>query len=317
MVLLAGEAGIGKTALVRAFASAANVPIHAGSGEPLAVPALLGPLHDIAVTLGEPIVEAADPSAVARALLAALAARGPAVVVVEDCHWADVATLDVLRVAARRFERVPAVLLVTYRDDGERTSRSACLPGTSPRLRAWFGSSRVRSRRTLWALDVAAVIGTNVDPVLLADVSGADPAAVEECTAAGILVAEGRQLQFRHELTRAAVEEAISPPRRALLHGAVARILAAAPIPDHARIAHHAAAAGQDRLVVAHAPAAAAEAGGAGSFARRSRSGSERWWWRRSRGGWVRSWQSARSPGSRTSRACGGGARRAGPVGGR
>ncbi|MDX6476336.1 MAG: hypothetical protein QOH95_1847, partial [Gaiellaceae bacterium] len=116
------------------------------------------------------------------------------------------------------------------------------------------------------ALDIASVIGANVDPALLAEISDANTTAVEECIASGILVAYGGQLQFRHELTRAAVEEAISPPRRALLHAAVAQALAGARKIDHARIAHHAAAAGLDQLVATHAPAAAAEAERAGSF---------------------------------------------------
>lgn len=122
LVLLAGEAGIGKTALVRAFASTAGALVHLGSCEPLVVPAPLAPLYDIAATLGPPLTDAlaraADAPAVARTLLESLAARGPAVVVLEDVHWADAATLDVLRVGARRVERVAAVLLLTYRDDG-------------------------------------------------------------------------------------------------------------------------------------------------------------------------------------------------------
>jgi DNA-binding CsgD family transcriptional regulator/tetratricopeptide (TPR) repeat protein len=322
VVLVVGEAGIGKTALVRSFASAAGVPVHLGSCEPLAVPAPLGPLHDVAATLGDPIAEMSDPAAVARALLAAVAARGPVVVVVEDCHWADGATLDVLRVTARRIEQVPAVLLLTYRDDGaadepvrvfagdvasmanvvrleprrlsaEAVGALAVEAGLDPgRLLETTGGNpflvaeslavpdrlpptvrdAVLARTTRLsmpargALDIAAVLGANVDPALLVRVSAVDPAGLEECVACGILVAESGQLQFRHELTRAAVEEAISPPRRALLHGSVARMLATARNPDHARIAHHAAAAGEERLVMAHAPTAAAEAERAGSF---------------------------------------------------
>lgn len=321
-ILLAGEAGIGKTTLVRAFASTAGVPVYFGSCEPLAVPAPLGPLHDIAGTLAEPIAETTDPATVARALLAVIAARGPAIVVVEDCHWADGATLDVLRVAARRIEQVPVVLLVTYRDDGaadeairafagdvatmvnvvrleprrlsaEAVGALAAEAGLDPgRLLQTTGGNpflvaeslavpdrlpptvrdAVLARATRLsmtargALDIASVIGANVDQALLAGISAADPTALEECIACGILVAEGGQLQFRHELTRAAVEEAISPPRRALLHGAVAHLLEAARIPDHARIAHHAAAAGEDALLMIHASAAAADAERAGSF---------------------------------------------------
>ena len=322
VVLLAGEAGIGKTALVRAFGSVVDVPVHVGSCEPLAVPSPLGPLLDIAVTLGEPIVEAADLSAVARALLASLAAQGPAVVVVEDCHWADEATLDVLHVAARRFERVPAVLLVTYRDDGARDEPIRVLAGEiattasvvriEPRrlsadaVGALAADAGLDPRRLFettggnpflvaeslavpdrlpptvrdavlaravklsmaarGALDVAAVIGATVDLALLMAVSAADATAVEECIGSGILVAEGAQLRFRHELTRAAVEEAISPPRLALLHGAIAQLLGSSQRPDHARITHHASAAGLDGLVALYAPAAAIEAERAGSF---------------------------------------------------
>ena len=41
----------------------------------------------------------------------------PTLVVVEDAHWADALTLDVLRLLARRIEDVPLVVVVTYRDD--------------------------------------------------------------------------------------------------------------------------------------------------------------------------------------------------------
>jgi AAA ATPase domain len=180
VVLLAGEAGIGKTALVRAFASVAKVPVHVGGCEPLAVPSPLGPLHDIAATLGEPIAGAADPSTVARALLAAVIGRGPAVVVVEDCHWADSATLDVLRVAARRFERVPAVLLLTYRDDGAASEPIRVLPGD---IATTANVVRLEPRR----LSAEAVGGlaaeSGLDPDRLLDMTGGNPILVTESLA--------------------------------------------------------------------------------------------------------------------------------------
>ena len=43
--------------------------------------------------------------------------RAPTVLVVEDVHWADDATLDVLRYPGRRIADLPAVLVITYRDD--------------------------------------------------------------------------------------------------------------------------------------------------------------------------------------------------------
>ena len=41
----------------------------------------------------------------------------PAVVVIEDAHWADQATLDVLRVLGRRVTSLPILALVTYREE--------------------------------------------------------------------------------------------------------------------------------------------------------------------------------------------------------
>ena len=41
----------------------------------------------------------------------------PAVVVFEDVHWADEATLDLLRFLGRRIDRTSALLVCTYRDD--------------------------------------------------------------------------------------------------------------------------------------------------------------------------------------------------------
>src|SRR5690606_27202796 len=51
------------------------------------------------------------------AVLDDLASGEPALVVIEDAHWADEATLDLLRYLGRRCERARALLAVTYRDD--------------------------------------------------------------------------------------------------------------------------------------------------------------------------------------------------------
>jgi hypothetical protein len=56
--------------------------------------------------------------AVVRALLDELAApTWTTIAVVEDAHWADEATLDVLRHVGRRLDGLHAVVVVTYRDD--------------------------------------------------------------------------------------------------------------------------------------------------------------------------------------------------------
>jgi DNA-binding CsgD family transcriptional regulator len=122
LVLVAGEAGIGKTALVRAFCEGARPSrVLWGACDALFTPRALGPFVDIADDVGGELGAVVAEGAAAGALLAALtrSLRGhpPDVVVLEDLHWADEATLDVLRLLARRIESLPALVLATYRDD--------------------------------------------------------------------------------------------------------------------------------------------------------------------------------------------------------
>src|SRR6478735_5860400 len=123
-VLVLGEAGIGKTTLLRAFLATQNgrARLLSGACEDLLTPRALGPLRDAARSTGGPLADAlaktADPDLVFAAVSDQLAARPtPTVLVVEDAHWADSATLDVLRYIGRRIQDLPAVLVVTYRDD--------------------------------------------------------------------------------------------------------------------------------------------------------------------------------------------------------
>jgi DNA-binding CsgD family transcriptional regulator len=126
LVLVHGEAGIGKTALVRRFCAHTleSVRVLWATCDPLFTPRPLGPLLDIARAtdgeLREQVESGGQPYDVARALADELDTRSPSVVVVEDLHWADEATLDVLRLCARRVESVPALLILTYRDDALR-----------------------------------------------------------------------------------------------------------------------------------------------------------------------------------------------------
>ena len=123
LVLVAGEAGVGKTALLRHFCErhAKDARVLWGDCDALFTPSPLGPLVDIAALTGgeleELVAAGAPPHAVAAAVLGELARRDPAIVVLEDAHWADEATLDVLRLLARRIATVPALLVASYRDD--------------------------------------------------------------------------------------------------------------------------------------------------------------------------------------------------------
>jgi DNA-binding CsgD family transcriptional regulator len=122
-VFVGGEAGVGKTALLRELASRCDSrvqPLWAGC-EPLLAPRPLGPFSDLADELGDPLGEvvrgAGTPHEVASCLLDQVRDSGPTLLVVEDLHWADEGTLDVLRLLAHRMQDAALLLVVSHRDD--------------------------------------------------------------------------------------------------------------------------------------------------------------------------------------------------------
>lgn len=113
IALVTGEAGAGKTSLVQRFTADSKARILWGLCDDLLTPRPLGPFRDM---LGR--ADAGLFSAFLDAIVAELDRRPhPAVAVVEDAHWADEATLDAIRFVGRRIGRMPALLVVTYRDD--------------------------------------------------------------------------------------------------------------------------------------------------------------------------------------------------------
>jgi DNA-binding CsgD family transcriptional regulator/energy-coupling factor transporter ATP-binding protein EcfA2 len=124
LVLVSGEAGIGKSSLVRAVRGLlpAERRLLVGHCDDLGTPRTLGPFRDLVGSVGTELTRALAEGGERDAVLAALRAEldwagHPTVLVVEDVHWADEATLDVLRYLARRIADLPAVLVLTYRDD--------------------------------------------------------------------------------------------------------------------------------------------------------------------------------------------------------
>jgi DNA-binding CsgD family transcriptional regulator len=123
VALVTGEAGIGKTSLVRAFAASAGMRarVLVSACDDLMAPRTLGPLRDAAAGSSGPLAAAlADGQpvdAVFSGLLDELAADPPTVLAIEDLQWADDATLDVLGYAARRIEPTGGLLVLTCRDD--------------------------------------------------------------------------------------------------------------------------------------------------------------------------------------------------------
>ena len=121
LVLVSGEAGIGKTSLVEHFADD-HQRVLWGACDALFTPRPLGPLYDIAhQTRGKLLAsleEEAPQTAIFSAVLNELENAEPlSLVVIEDAHWADQSTLDLLKFLGRRISRIKSMIIVTYRDD--------------------------------------------------------------------------------------------------------------------------------------------------------------------------------------------------------
>lgn len=184
VVLVPGEAGGGKTALLRQFCAdaGARARVYSAACDPLFTPRPFGPLLELAgaitAELGRDdelaalVAAPGDAFDVATELLRELRLAAPAVVVIEDVHWADEATLDVIRLLARRVGAVPLLLVLSYRDDH--------LERTHP-LRLTIGelgeAGRVLSRLSLPGLSRAAVAE------LAGRAAGVDPGELHERTA--------------------------------------------------------------------------------------------------------------------------------------
>jgi predicted ATPase len=123
LALLGGEAGAGKSAVLRQFANevGADASVLLGQCDPLATPHPLSPLFDMASAeprLERLLNERTPRDHLFRAVLNRLATGNrPVLFAVEDAHWADEATLDLLRYLGRRIASTRALAVVTYRDD--------------------------------------------------------------------------------------------------------------------------------------------------------------------------------------------------------
>ncbi len=130
IVLVSGEAGIGKTSFVKAISESFQPPVRVlwGACDPLFTPRPLGPIYDIA-TGGFPhlldrLNSGADWLATAAELHKILRESPvPILLVFEDIHWADEATLDLVKYLGRRIQQTKTVLVLTYREDEAGSKR--------------------------------------------------------------------------------------------------------------------------------------------------------------------------------------------------
>lgn len=123
-LLVTGESGIGKTSLVKTFCKSIQptCKVYQGSCDALFAPRPLGPILDIIWQLhGSEWVDTgsiADRSALFGRFHHELATLDETtVIVIEDIHWADEATLDFIKFFARRITRLHCLFILTYRDD--------------------------------------------------------------------------------------------------------------------------------------------------------------------------------------------------------
>jgi DNA-binding CsgD family transcriptional regulator len=332
LVLVTGEAGAGKTALARRFTDEHrdSARILWGACDALFTPRALGPLLDVAEETGGDLAAAtaddAGPHEVANALLRELGRRASTILVIEDLHWADEATLDVVRLLGRKADTAPALVLGTYRDDeldlrhplrvvlGELARAGGIERFELPRLSLEAVAQLAEPygidadelyRRTagnpFFLSEVLASGDREIPPTvrdavlaraarlsptaatLLGAVSVSQPqaelwllaalaseeqlAGLEECLGSGMLASTADGVAFRHELARMTIEETLAPHRRAALHRDALAALVAPPagVPDPARLAHHAEAAGDAAAVLEFAPVAAARADSVGA----------------------------------------------------
>ena len=120
IALVSGDAGIGKSSLVREFTASVrgSARVLAGACDDLFTPRSLGPFHDMVPSAGPDVaaaLAAMDREGLLSALGGLLGDGRPTVFVVEDAHWADDATLDVLRWLLRRLVDHRGLVVLTYR----------------------------------------------------------------------------------------------------------------------------------------------------------------------------------------------------------
>jgi DNA-binding CsgD family transcriptional regulator len=186
LVFVGGEAGAGKTVLVQRWLAELETDALWGRCDPLLTPPPLGPLLEIAGTwsaVADAFHADAGPYAIANALLNLPGAGAPTVLVLEDIHWADEATLDALRVLARRVGATPNLVVATYRDDQlERAHPLRIVLGE-------LATTSAVTRLALRSLSPSAVAelaaGTGVDAAELHRLTAGNPFYVTEALVAG------------------------------------------------------------------------------------------------------------------------------------
>jgi DNA-binding CsgD family transcriptional regulator/tetratricopeptide (TPR) repeat protein len=239
MVLVAGEAGAGKTSLVRAFLDSLDdsVLVIEGACDPLTTPRPLSPLHDFAADPASGLSSLEfdrDPIEIFTEVMDRLKhSKRPVAMVIEDIHWADDATLDFLKYVGRRVSASKGLVVCTYRDDEV---------GTDHPLRPVLGQllplERVhRIGVPLLSVDAVSELARDrpFDPSDLMRLTDGNPFFVTE-----ILASSGGLPESVQEAVLARVSRLEAKPRR------VVEVVSAAPRSVHMEFASSIAGASLD-----------------------------------------------------------------------
>jgi len=123
-IFVSGEAGIGKTSLVREFCNRIKnrCDIYQGTCDALFSPRPLAPLYDILLQVWNNLPEYSNDMRERTKLFTEFffeikSKEKTSVIVFEDIHWADEATLDFIKFFARRITQLRCLFILTYRDD--------------------------------------------------------------------------------------------------------------------------------------------------------------------------------------------------------
>ena len=187
LVFLGGEAGVGKTALCGALIehAATLLTVRSGGCDNVTTAAALGPLVDAAPELTAVIEDGSarvDRLRLFRRLRSVLSGE-PTLLVLEDVHWADEATLEMLRFLGRRLDGLPLLVVATFRADEVTTGHPLTV------LLGDLATGPAVCRIQLKPLSVAGVRrlvqagGSCLDPVELHNRTGGNPFYVTEVLA--------------------------------------------------------------------------------------------------------------------------------------
>jgi DNA-binding CsgD family transcriptional regulator/tetratricopeptide (TPR) repeat protein len=183
VALIRGEAGIGKTTVVKEFvAGIDDAHIMWGGCDDLMAARPLGPLWDMAFdepALLESLESSQRQSTFTTVLELLSRSLRPTVMIIEDIHWADDATVDLVKFVGRRIDRTHGLLVLTYRDGevvGDHPLRVAL--GDLP-----YGLVERIPLDPLSEEGVALLAGVDIDPRSLWELTGGNPFFVSEVVA--------------------------------------------------------------------------------------------------------------------------------------